>query len=137
MVDSWKSAATKALRALWQAVPLILGILILISLSVAMLPPETYSGLFHFGAFGNSVIGSAVGSISGGSPINSYIIGGELVRSGIGIAPVTAFIFAWVTVGTFQLPIEASFLGLRFAVWRNVLAFLLAILAGWVTGLVL
>ncbi len=137
MWNGYQNAAVKSLRALWQAVPLILGILMLVSLAQSLLGKGFYLKMFGYGPLGNSVIGSAVGSISGGSPVNSYIIGGEILKQGVGIAPVTAFIFAWVTVGFLQVPIEARFMGLKFAIWRNVSAFLLAIAAGWLTGAIL
>lgn len=137
MENSYKNAAVSALRALWQAVPLILGILLLVSLAQSLLGEAFYLKVFGYGPLGNSIVGSAVGSISGGSPVNSYIIGGEILKQGVGIAPVTAFIFAWVTVGTLQVPIEARFLGLKFALWRNISAFVLAIAAGWLAGAIL
>jgi len=137
MMNSYKNAALGSLRSLWQAVPIMLGILLLISIAHALLGQAFYLKVFAYGRLGNSVIGSVVGSISSGSPVNSYIIGGEILKQGVAIAPVTAFIFAWVTVGALQLPVEAKYLGLKFAVWRNVSAFFLAIAAGWITGLIL
>jgi len=53
------------------------------------------------------------------------------------LAATTAFILAWVTVGIVQLPAESMILGKRFAILRNILSFISAILIGLLTQLVL
>ena len=83
--------------------------------------------------FFDSFIGSAIGSISAGTPITSYIFGGELLKQGVGLIAVTAFLVAWVTVGFVQLPAESMILGKRFAFIRNLTAFVLAIIAALIT----
>ena len=76
----------------------------------------------------DAIIGAVVGGIAAGQPIVSYILGGELSASGVSLAGVTALVVAWVTVGITHLPIEAAMLGWRFALFRNLLSFLLAII---------
>jgi len=61
------------------------------------------------------------------NPINSYVIGGELLEQGVSLYAVTAFIAAWVTIGWVQLPAEMAALGTKFAVIRNALSFVLCI----------
>jgi len=85
--------------------------------------------------FRDTLLGSVMGSILTGNPITSYIIGGELLKSGISLFAVTAFIVAWVTVGVVQLPAEAAILGKRFALARNGLSFLSAVLVSIATVL--
>jgi hypothetical protein len=81
--------------------------------------------------------GACFGSIFAGNPINSYIIGGELLKYGVSLFAVTAFIVTWVTVGLVQLPAEIAAFGKRFALLRNGLSFLLAIPVAIVTVLIL
>ncbi len=69
-----------------------------------------------------------MGSLFAGNPINSYIIGGELLKQGVGLVAVTAFLVSWITVGFVSLPGEIMFLGKKFAILRNVLAFLFSII---------
>ena len=57
--------------------------------------------------FRDTVIGSAIGSIAAGNPIMSYIIGGELMKEGVSLFAITAFIVTWVTVSIVQFPAEA------------------------------
>ena len=85
----------------------------------------------------DSFIGSALGSILAGHPITSYIIGGELLEQGISLIAVTAFLVTWVTVGLVQLPVESALLGKKFAITRNITAFLFAILVAIITAAIL
>ena len=88
-------------------------------------------------SFLDSFIGSLVGSISAGNPITSYIFGGEMLSQGVGLIAVTAFIVSWVTVGIIQLPAESAILGKRFALLRNLTAFVFSIIVAIITVLIL
>ncbi len=77
------------------------------------------------------LMGDIIGSVSVGGPLNSYILGGELLRQGIPLAVVLTFIMAWISVGIVQLPIESSYFGWKFAILRNFLAFLFAIILSY------
>jgi len=85
----------------------------------------------------DSFIGSIIGSISAGTPIISYILGGEMLKQGISLIAVTAFLVAWVTVGFIQIPAESIILGKRFAILRNISAFVLSIIVAFATVLIL
>ena len=132
----YKESAAKTLRSFFYTLPLMLGIILLISLVLAVIPPEMISALFSGGP-SDSLIGAAVGSIAGGSPVASYVIGGELLSAGVSLLAVTAFLVAWVTVGLIQLPVEMDLLGRRFAIIRNALSFVFAILVASLVSLVL
>jgi hypothetical protein len=75
----------------------------------------------------DTVLGASFGGIAIGHPLVSYILGGELLDAGVSLFAVTALIVSWVTVGVVQLPVEALLLGRRFAVYRNLLCYLFAI----------
>lgn len=125
-------ASTKTARALGQALPILFSVLILISLAIANIPKEWYTKLFT-GTLLDPVIGATAGSVAAGNPITSYIIGGELLKNGISLVAVTAFILSWVTVGFIQYPAESLLLGKRFALVRNITAFLISILIAILT----
>jgi uncharacterized membrane protein YraQ (UPF0718 family) len=74
-----------------------------------------------------------VGSFSFGMALTSYVIGGEFLQKGVSLLAVTAFVMTWTTVGIAMLPLEAKMLGTRFAVWRNILNFIFAIIISIVT----
>lgn len=132
-----KEAVTKAAKGLWKAFPMILGTVLLVSLISTIIPKSLYAIFFSKKIFLDPVIGSIVGSVSAGSPITSYIFGGELLSQGISLLAVTAFLVAWVTVGIIQLPAESTILGKKFAILRNITAFILSIVVAIITILIL
>ncbi len=132
----WKEAIRKAAKALWAAIPMILGILMLISLFNTLVPVSSYRLLFR-GTVLDPVIGALLGSVVAGNPVTSYIISGDLLKQGISLITVTAFLIAWVTVGVVQLPAEMEFLGKKFALTRNLSAFLLSIIVAILTVLIM
>ena len=128
-----KEAFIKTLNGFKQVLPIILGVVMLVSLSLAAVPKSFYTTVFS----GNKVIdpffGAVFGSIAAGNPITSYIIGGELLNQGVSLIAVTAFILAWVTVGLIQLPAESLMLGKRFAITRNIVSFIMALIVAVLT----
>lgn len=127
----------KALKSFGTTLPILIGVILLIGLFKIYVSSKLISSIFTGELFRDTLIGSMIGSISTGTPITSYIIGGELLNMGVSLFAVTAFIAAWVTVGLIQLPAEASILGKRFALMRNALSFLFSILVALATVLTL
>jgi uncharacterized membrane protein YraQ (UPF0718 family) len=123
----------KALKSFGAALPVLLGVILLLGLFKTYVSPQLISLVFTGELFRDTLLGSVIGSVSAGNPITSYIIGGELLKEGVSLFAVTAFIAAWVTVGVIQLPAEASILGKRFALTRNGLSFIFAILVAIAT----
>ena len=131
-----KEALIKSAKSLYQTLPILTGVILLVSLANALIPKTFYSTMFRNNLFLDPFIGSAIGSILAGSPITSYIIGGELLKQGISLVAVTAFLVAWVTVGMVQLPAESVMLGKKFAVVRNITAFLFSIIVAIITTII-
>jgi len=132
-----KQSIFKAAKGLWMAFPMILGTILLISLISAIVPKSFYTSVFSQNSFLDSLIGGLIGSISAGNPITSYIFGGEMLSQGIGLIAVTAFLVSWVTVGLIQLPAESTILGKKFAILRNITAFVFSIIVAMITVLIL
>ncbi len=128
----FKQAVKKSASAMKIAIPMITGILILVSIFNVLVPKSSYHLLFRGGVF-DPLIGAALGSVIAGNPVSSYIISGDLLRQGISLIAVTAFLVSWVTVGIFQLPIEIEFLGKKFALVRNISAFVLSLVVAVLT----
>lgn len=122
-----KSAFGKTLNSFKQSLPIIVGVLLLMGLVIIAVPKEFYAMVFSGNKFLDPLVGALAGSISGGNPITSYILGGELLKQGVSLLAVTAFLLAWVTVGIIQLPAESLMLGKKFAIIRNGVSFLMAI----------
>ena len=130
-----KQAIGKAGKGFSKTIPMILGTILLVSLA-SLIPSSFYLKIFQ-GTLLDPIIGSLIGSISAGDPITSYIFGGEMIKQGVGLMAVTAFIVSWVTVGTIQFPAESMILGKKFALIRNLLSFISAIIIGALTGILM
>jgi len=131
--NSIQKAATQTLRNFLRIIPIILGIFLLLSLITVAVPQEFYSKIFTNVPIIDAFIGAILGSILAGNPLTSYIIGGELLKQGVALVAVVAFLLGWVTVGIVQLPAESLMLGKRFAITRNIVSFILAILVAVLT----
>jgi len=107
--------------------PIVIGMLLLTSLVVTAFPEQLSVGLFGGSNALDALIGASVGSVAAGHPLASYLLGGELLKSGVSLVAVTALIVSWVTVGIVQLPAEILMLGTRFAIYRNVICFFSAL----------
>ncbi len=137
IIDKLKKSAIKSLKSLYKILPLILGMILLISLISTLIPKVFYSRIFRNNPFFDSIIGSVIGSISTGPPITSYILGGEFLKGGVSLIAVTAFMTAWVTVGIIQFPAESIILGTKFAIIRNITSFIFSIAVAIITVLLL
>ena len=115
--------------------PIIIGMLLATSLLLTLFPEQISAGLFGNGDVQDALLGASIGSIAIGHPLASYLLGGELLRGGVGLIAVTALLVSWVTVGIVQLPAESLLLGGRFAITRNVVCFVTAVIIAFVTVL--
>jgi hypothetical protein len=127
------ASLAKTGRAFGQALPVIIGMLLLTSLALTLFAPEQFAHLFGRNDWLDALLGTALGSIAAGPPLASYLLGGELRAGGVSLLAVTALVVSWVTVGLVQLPAEALFLGRRFAVTRNLVAFVFTLAVAWLT----
>lgn len=108
--------------------PNILAVVLLSGFILEFVPIDRLSEFLGGGFFVDGLIGAGVGSISIGNPLISYVLGGELLDQGVSIMAVTALLVSWVTVGSIQLPAEMQTFGVRFALLRNGLSFIFALI---------
>ena len=127
-----KQAIKKSWQVFRAAIPVTAGILMIISLLNVFLQ-NWYTKIFTGNTLIDPFIGALTGSISFGIPLTSYIIGGELLLQGISLLAIAAFIIAWSTVGVAMLPLEAMYLGKRFAFVRNGINFIFSIIIATLT----
>jgi len=132
-----KDSIIKSSKALGGMLPIITRIVMLVSLANALVPKSFYSSALTGNNFIDPFITAIIGSISAGTPAVSYIISGELLKQGVSLIAVTAFLLAWVTVGTIQMPAEALALGKRFTILRNLSSYVLAIIIAVIIGTLL
>jgi predicted Fe-Mo cluster-binding NifX family protein len=122
-----RHAAALSWNQLLSMVPMVAGVVLLVGLFNAFVSRQLMASVFSGHVILDTLWGACAGSIFAGNPISSYIIGGELLKEGVSLFAVTAFMLTWVTVGVVQLPAEIAAFGVAFAVRRNIACFLLAL----------
>ena len=112
----------KGLRMFWGVLPLLLGVLAVVSLILAAVTPDmlqqVLSGpgpLPFFTALG-------IGSIALIPGFIAYPLAGLLRQNGASTPVLAAFITSLMMVGVLTLPVEAKFFGWRVSLLRNGLA---------------
>ena len=135
--DRFVAATRKAVRGLLNALPILASVVLLVGLLRTYVSPEMLRSVFGGRPALDVALGTGIGSVSTGNAITSYVLGGELLGEGVSLLAVTAFIVSWVTIGVVQFPAEASVLGRRFALARNLTGIILAIVVSLLTVLIL
>ena len=115
--------------------PLLLGIIGLVGLFQVLVTPKMLAALFKGNGVIDTLIGTLAGATAPGNPVVSYLLGGELLKQGISLYAVSAFVISWVTLGLTQLPAEVEVFGGRFTLYRNILAFVFTMLIAMLTTL--
>lgn len=113
--------------------PMLLGVIGLVGLFQSLVTPTMLASLFRGNPVFDTLTGTLSGSVASGNPIVSYLIGGELLKLGISLYAVSAFILSWVTMGFVHLPAEIEVFGGRFTFYRNLLAFIFTMLIAVMT----
>lgn len=135
----------KSIRALKVAgksflklLPMILIIVVLVGLLLGFVPPEGIETFFgtQSGILGALIIGGA-GAILHIPALIAFPLAGSLVESGASITSAAAFITTLTMIGTVYLPVEIKILGKKFALLRNGLSFLVAMVISLLMGLIL
>lgn len=129
-------ALRRSVRQFTRMLPVLVGVMLLAGLLKVFISREALTSIFSGRPLLDTLWGAVSGSIFGGNAINSYVIGAALHEAGVSLFAVTALIVTWVTVGLIQLPAEASALGTRFAVLRNVMSFIVSLGVAMLTVLV-
>jgi len=129
-----RQAARRTAISFATTFPIVMGVLGLASLLTAAVPPQSIAGLLPMEGIFGPLFAAIVGGVAAGHPVTSYVLAGELMSAGAGLATITALIVSWVTVGIVHLPAEAAILGARFALWRNAISFVLAIVMAYVVA---
>jgi len=118
-------AARSSTRQFASLLPILIGVVLLIGLFNAFVSKELLASILSGTPMLDTLRAACFGSILAGNPINSYVIGRELLKHGASLFAVTALIIMWVTVGLVQLPAEIAALGRKFALVRNAISFVL------------
>lgn len=132
--QSLLAAAKSFLRIL----PLVLMIIVIVGLFSAFIPPSQIMKFTGDQAGWSGILAiAALGAVLHIPALISYPLAASLLQSGAAIASVAAFITTLTMVGVVTLPLEIKELGLRLAVLRNGLSFIIAVFIALIMGIVL
>ena len=123
----------KTYKSLVRIIPMILGVILLISIIEILIPKKVFWAIFTKNIFVDPFIWAALWSIMAWNPITWYILWKWFLDSWVDLIAVTSFLVCWVTVWMVQLPVEASMLWKKFAIFRNIAAFFMSILVAIIT----
>lgn len=131
-----------ALKVAWNATrrlaPAILAVILAIGLFLGFMPPSWIARtLGSQGGFLGVIIASFLGALLFIPAVLAFPMGASLLESGASVMSVAAFITTLTMVGFVFLPIEIKELGKRFAILRNGLSFVAAVIIAVIMGLIL
>ncbi len=116
----------------------IIGILFLIGLILTFLPPETIREIAaKSNTLISTIVSALVGSITLIPAFVAFPLVGSLVDAGISIVVAVSFLTTLTMVGFVTFPLEREEFGTKFAVARNSLSFLFAIIISLVMGVII
>jgi len=133
IIQKLRMLSKNTLKSLWMIAPMLLAIIALVGLFETYITPQMIHSLFNGDVIHDTLLGITAGTVSVGQPFLSYIIGGELLKEGISLYAVTAFILSFVTLGVIQLPLEFSIFGPKFTIIRNLLSLLFSFIIAWLS----
>ncbi|WP_345993102.1 permease [Sulfurimonas sp. HSL-1716] len=127
----------QSLKNFGSILPMLAAVILTMGLFQTYITEDMLKSIFSGNTLGDTLIGTLAGGVSVGNPVVSYILGGELLSSGISLYAVTAFILSWVSIGVVQLPLEWQLFGRRFTIVRNLLSVIGAIVVTFLTVMTL
>jgi uncharacterized membrane protein YraQ (UPF0718 family) len=133
-----RQASVSGVKSFLSVAPTFLAVFGLVGLLEVFVPPaivERFLGAE--GGLLSLLAGGAVGSLAAGPPVAAYPLAASLLSGGAWMPAVAAFIVSWTLVGFVSLPFEATTFGWRFALARNGLSFVFALVIGLAMGAVL
>ncbi|NLK72465.1 MAG: permease [Clostridiales bacterium] len=132
-----KMALKKAWKSFENILPQFLSILIIIGLLLAVLDPETISGLIgHKSGWMGMVVTAVIGAITLIPGFVAFPLAAALLQSGAGIMQMAVFISTLMMVGIVTMPVEIKYFGKRATVLRNGMAFVFSFIVAVVIGVV-
>ncbi|MGQ9824155.1 MAG: permease [Desulfotomaculales bacterium] len=132
-----KKALQAARNSFLNMLPAMLGISGLIGVMLTLVPPEVIANLFGSNSpFGILLIFLA-GAVTLIPAFIAFPLAASFLQAGASITAVAIFITTLLMVGVITAPLEMTFFGKKFTLWRNALGFTLALVIGALMGVIL
>ena len=116
----------------------IVGVMAIVGLVLALLPPDLIKRLLGGGNIVISTIwGALIGSVTIMPAVIAFPLSKSLYQNGAHLAAVAAFLTTLTMVGVATFPIENRHFGRKFALTRNSISFAAAVLIAVLMGIIL
>lgn len=116
----------------------IFAVIFAIGLILAILPPEQIADIIgKQNVLVATIAAAAFGTITLIPAFIAFPLIGTLVEAGVGIMPSVAFLTTLTMVGVVTFPLEKKEFGSKFALTRNGLSFVFAIIIALIMGVIL
>ncbi len=136
--EKTKQSLIIAIKSLFRIFPMILILTILIGLFLGFIPSNKISKIIGKKAgFRGLILGALIGAILHIPAIISFPLAASLLKGGASITTVAGFITTLTMVGIVTLPLEIKELGKKFALLRNGVSFVIAIIIALIMGFIL
>lgn len=117
--------------------PVVLIIILFIGLLLGFASPETISKFIgEQSGWGGFLLIAILGAAAHIPSLLAFPIAASLIDSGAAITSVTVFITTLTMIGIVTLPLEIQLMGKKFAILRNGLSFIIAILIALIMGVI-
>lgn len=137
IIDRKKTAQgiRKGLHMLIILLPQFLMLIIFVSVFITLMPQETLTTVLgqQTGSLGVAVA-ACLGSVALVPGPIAFPLAGMLAESGVSLTVIAVFITTLMMVGVLTFPVEKVYLGVRLAIFRNLLSFVGAIFIGILVG---
>lgn len=127
----------RGLMMFWRIVPEMSVVLILISISLAVLTPAQLRQWLSADTPAHFVLALAVGSVALIPGFVAFPLAEVLLKNGASVRLVAGFLTTLLMVGVVTLPMEVRYFGWRTALFRNGLSFIGAVAIALAMGKVL
>ena len=133
-----KNAIKVAFKSLLEMLPVVLIVIILIGLLLGFMSPETISKFIgEQSGWEGFLLIAILGTVTHIPALLAFPIAASLLDSGAAFTSVAVFITTLTMIGIVTLPLEIQLMGRKFALLRNGISFVIAILIALIIGAVI
>ena len=116
----------------------IFSVIFAIGLILALFPPEQIAQIIGGqNVYVATILAAAFGTVTLIPAFIAFPLIGTLSTAGVGIMPAVAFLTTLTMVGVATFPLEKREFGVKFAVVRNILSFVFAVIIALAMGVIL
>ncbi|RLD13444.1 MAG: hypothetical protein DRI28_05870 [Caldiserica bacterium] len=132
-----KRSVNKGIKTLIKNSIRLFSIFLIIGILKEFLSKESVGNfLLNFQGF-KGILSGFVGAVMMGPPASGYPIGKYLLENGASYSLVSSFLASWVMLGIIAVSLEFKYLGVKFAVVRNIFTVFSIIVISLIIGVVL